>query len=100
MAYTFEIGHVIATQAVTELMKSSKDFKLFVEGCLSRYIIYDWGDTLANDWIKNNQAVRNGKEVIAFYYIPEKIENTFEDQLWIKTNADRSETLILFVSDY
>ena len=100
MAKTFDIGRVIATKAVSDLICNNEEFKIFVEGCFSKYILYDWGDTLPEHWEENNQAALNGGEVIAFYYIPEEIEEVFEDQLWIKTEADRSETLLLFVSDY
>ena len=100
MEKTFEIGKVEATEAVWDLMGSSTDFKSFVSLCLSRYILYDWGGTLPEYWKLNDEAVRNGGKVIAVFMIPEEIENTFEDQLWFITEADRSKTLMLFQSDY
>ena len=50
MAKTFEIGQVVATRAVWELMDEYMEFNDFVSGCLSRYILYDWGDTCEEDW--------------------------------------------------
>lgn len=45
MAKTFETGRVVATRAVWELIENDEKFNAFVSGCLSRYILYDWGDT-------------------------------------------------------
>lgn len=100
MAKTFEIGEVVATRAVWEAMETNAEFKTFVSGCLSRYILYDWGDTCEEDWETNNDAVRNGERVIAVYNIPDAIEELFEDTLWIITEWDRSTTTLLFPSDY
>lgn len=100
MAKTFELGNVVATASVWELMEENDDFRTFVSGCLSRYILYDWGDTLPEDWKQNNYAALNGERVIAVYMIPEEIENTYEDSLWIITEWDRSVTTMLFPSDY
>lgn len=100
MAKTFEIGNVVSTRAVWDLMEENEAFRWFVSGCLSRYILYDWGDTCPEDWESNNLAVKNGERVIAVYNIPDEIEDTFENQLWIITEWDRSTTTLLFPSDY
>ena len=100
MAKTFELGQVVATAAVWELMESNSKFKAFVSGCLSRYILYDWGDTCQEDWQTNNDAVENGERVLAVYDIPDEIEDVFECHLWIITEWDRSATTLLFPSDY
>ena len=100
MAKTFEIGNVVSTRAVWDLMEENEVFRWFISGCLSRYILYDWGDTCPEDWESNNLAVKNGERVIAVYNIPDEIEDTFENQLWIITEWDRSTTTLLFPSDY
>lgn len=100
MAKAFEIGRVVATHNVWELMETNAEFKAFVSICLSRYISYDWGDTCEEDWKSNDLAARDGERVIAVYMIPDEIEDTFEDQLWIITEYDRSITTLLFQSDY
>jgi len=97
---TFELGRVVATKALWEMMESNGEFKTFVSGCLSRYILYDWGDTCPEDWESNNYAVKNGERVLAVYNIPDEIEETFEDRIWIITEWDRSVTTLLFPSDY
>lgn len=100
MAKTFEIGRVVATRAVWELMNENTEFNTFVSGCLSRYILYDWGDTCDEDWETNNQAVLNGERVLAVYNIPEDMESYAEEKFWIITEWDRSVTTLLFPSDY
>ena len=100
MAKTFELGQVVATRAVWDAMEESNEFKTFVSGCLSRYILYDWGDTCEEDWESNNEAVKNGDRVLAVYNIPDGIEGVLEDRLWIITEWDRSVTTMLFPSDY
>jgi hypothetical protein len=100
MAKTFEIGQVVATRAVWELMDEYEEFNDFVSGCLSRYILYDWGDTCEEDWETNNKAAFNGERVLAVYNIPETIESRLEEHLWIITEWDRSTTTLLFPSDY
>lgn len=100
MAKTFEIGKVVCTRAVWETMEENEVFKRFVSGCLSRYILYDWGDTCPEDWKLNNQAVRDGDRVMAVYNIPDEIEDIFENQFWIITESNRTVTTMLFPSDY
>ena len=100
MAKTFELGQVVSTTAVWELIDTNDEFRKFVSGCLSRYILYDWGDTCPEDWNANNEAVKNGERVLAVYNIPDEIEDIFEDKLWIITEWDRSATTLLFPSDY
>lgn len=100
MAKTFEIGKVVCTRAVWVTMEENEVFKRFVSGCLSRYILYDWGDTCPEDWELNNQAVRDDDRVMAVYNIPDEIEDIFENQFWIITESDRTVTTMLFPSDY
>ena len=100
MAKTFDIGNVVATRRVWDQMTENEQFHDFVSGCLSRYILYDWGDTCEEDWKANNEAALNGDRVIAVYNIPEDIESDFEENLWIITEADRSATTLLFLTDY
>lgn len=100
MAKTFEIGKVVATRRVWDLMTENQQFHDFVSGCLSRYILYDWGDTCAEDWKSNNEAALHGERVMAVYNIPEDMESEFEERLWIITERDRSATTLLFPSDY
>ena len=100
MAKTFELGQVVVTRAVWDAMEVDEAFRTFVSGCLSRYILYDWGDTCKEDWDANNYAVKNGERVLAVYNIPLDIESGLEEHLWIITEWDRSATTLLFPSDY
>ncbi len=94
------IGKIVASNSVFSLMESNTAFKKFTEWCLNRYVLCDWGNTPSVDWKKNDDAVINGERVVAVYFIPDSIENTFENELWFITEADRSETKMIFQSDY
>lgn len=100
MEKTFEIGDVVVTRNVFDAMEEIEEFGIFVSGCLSRYILYDWGDTCDEDWALNDDAVKNGERVMAVYDIPEEMGGLLEEQLWIITEWDRSVTTILFPFDY
>lgn len=100
MANGFTIGKMIATQRVWGMINENKTFGQFVGDCLSRYSDCDWGDSLPEHCIENDRAVRNGGRVMAMYHIPTEIEEVFEDELWFITEADRSTTMVTFISDY
>lgn len=99
MKKTFDIGKVVATKTVWDLMESNEAFKAFVSECLSRYILYDWGDIAKPEWELNDRCTAEDGRVIALYWIPDEIEETFEDQFWIITEGDRSVTTLLVGSD-
>lgn len=75
-------------------------FSRFVTGCMSRYIVYDWGDLDPEDWETNDEAVKTGERILASYPLPSDVEVDFEDRLWVITEADRSYTTLLFPGDY
>ena len=100
MERTFEIGDVVVTANVFDAMEEIEEFRIFVSGCLSRYILYDWGDTCDEDWKLNDDSVKNGERVLAVYDIPKGIDGLIDDKLWIITEWDRSVTTILFPFDY
>lgn len=58
MAITFELGRIVATKRVWELIDTDERFSRFVTGCLSRYIVYDWGELDPEDWKMNDEAVK------------------------------------------
>lgn len=100
MGVTFALGNVVATKNVWELIESNEVFSQFVTICLSRYIANDWGEMDSEDLKASDHAVRNGERIYASYQIPEDIEGTFDDRLWIFTEWDRSVTTLLFPGDY
>jgi len=100
MAITFELGRIVATKRVWELIDTDERFSRFVTGCLSRYIVYDWGELDPEDWKMNDEAVKSGERILGSYPLPYDIEVEFEDRLWIITEHDRSVTTLLFPGDY
>lgn len=95
-----DFGKVVATEAVWNLIDSNDAFRNFVSVCLSRYMACDWGDTDDEGCEKNDEAVLNGGRVMAVYRIPDEIPETFEDQIWFFTEADRSQTTLMFMGEF
>lgn len=100
MAITFELGQVVATARVADILEKDERFARFVTGCMGRYILYDWGDLHPDDWKMNEYAVKNDERILASYPFPQDIQVDGEDRLWIITEWDRSYTTILFPGDY
>ncbi len=91
----FELGQVVATRAVHELMQTDKAFSNFVKLSLGKYMDCDWGSMDKDDKKLNDAAVTSGEERIHAAYIDSKGR-----KIWIITEWDRSVTTILFPSDY
>ena len=101
MAEYFELGRVVATTRVWELIDSNERFNQFVSACVTRYMMHDWGDLDDEDWKLNDKyARRKGGRILASYKLPDYVEVEFEDKLWIITEEDRSVTTLLFPGDY
>lgn len=101
MANTFELGRVVATKRVWELIDSNERFNRFVSACVTRYMIHDWGDLDDEDWKLNDRyARRKGGRILASYKLPNYVSVEDEDKLWIITEEDRSVTTLLFPGDY
>lgn len=101
MANTFELGRVVATKRVWELIDSDERFNRFVSGCVTRYMMHDWGDLVDEDWAVNDRFVtKKGGRILASYKLPNYVDVEHEDSLWIITEEDRSVTTLLFPGDY
>lgn len=101
MANLFSLGRVVATTRVWELIEADERFNRFVSGCVTRYMIHDWGDLDNDDWTINDKFARKkGGRILASYNLPDYITVEGEDRLWIITEGDRSVTTILFPGDY
>lgn len=96
----FDFGQLLVTQRVGELIEADERFSRFVTGCMSRYIVYDWGDLHPDDWELNDEAVKTGERILASYPLPPDVEVDFEDRLWVITNAGHEFTTLLFPGDY
>ncbi|WP_458459317.1 hypothetical protein [Pseudobutyrivibrio sp.] len=100
MAINFELGHVVATRRVWELIDTDERFNRFVSGCMTRYVMMDWGDLDDDDWKLNDESVKDEGRLLASYQLPTEIDADGEDRLWIITEWDRSTTTLLFPGDY
>ncbi len=90
-----ELGQVVVTRGIDELMKNDSRFESFVYASLNRYAKCDWGDTCEEDRHTNDEAVKNGERILAVYKQP----NT-KNVIWIITEWNRGVTTILFLEEY
>ena len=54
-----DLGTLVATVGVDELVKREESFNKFIHECLSRYLDEDWGDLDDEDIELNNNAIKN-----------------------------------------
>lgn len=90
----FELGQVVTTRGVYDLMAKNPSFQNFVNKSLARHIGCDWGDLDEEDKHSNDLSVKNGDDMILSKYT---LDNT---SIYIITEWDRSATTILFPSEY
>jgi hypothetical protein len=95
----FSLGQVVQTRLVSDASSEHQPFSSFVQSCLARHHSGDWGDCCADDHDINHSAVYYGHRIMSFYDIPDGLY-TLARQLWIITEWDRSNTTILFPSEY
>lgn len=75
----FDLGKVVATRSVSELMQNDTDFHVFVFQCLSRHCTGDWGDVCEEDAESNTDAIDNDFRIFSVY----KYNNNVK--IWIIT---------------
>lgn len=90
----FELGRLVATRGVADMMEKNPQFSKDVTVAFVKYQKCDWGITCEEDAEMNNEAVKNGNDRILAVY------QTSEGEIWIITEWDRSCTTILFPSEY
>lgn len=100
MAKEFNVGKVVVTAAVDELMQSNYEFQRFVTLSLGKHIRGNWGNMSPDDRKKNDEALENGERIMSVYYRPGMKKEDPQGKIWIITEADRSSTTILFPEDY
>lgn len=91
----FDLGQVVVTKDVDEKMKEDRNFRVFVQVSIGRYVHRDWGHIGDEDAKANNRAIQNGERILAVYKQP-KTDTTIR----IITEADRSVTTILFPDEH
>lgn len=101
MADNLNLGRIIATQRVWDLIEADEIFKLFVSLCFTRFMMHDWGDLCDEDWAINDRFARKkGGRILASYDFPDDIQVEFEKSLWIILDKDALVTTVLFPGDY
>jgi len=88
----FELGKVLATPGALEALR---DALTEPAALLHRHQRGDWGNLCAEDWAANRKALVLGYRLLSSYTLPDSGEN-----LWIITEADRSETTLLLPEEY
>ena len=90
----FELGQVVMTRGIADVMENNEVFKAEVSKAFERYFNCDWGNTCEEDAAMNTEAVENGNDRVLAVY------ETCEGNIWIITEWDRSVTTILFPDEY
>ena len=84
----FEMGHVVATPGVLDLLSKRKILKL-----LKRHGRGDWGDLCEDDKEINDRALVEDARLLSSYITP-------KGKVWIITEANRAVTTVLLPSEY
>ncbi|MBA7471428.1 hypothetical protein ES707_06734 [subsurface metagenome] len=90
----FEMGQLVFTRGVNDLVATNTEFALFVTKSLGRHARGDWGDLSEADKRENEYALGKYLRLFSAY------EKLPLPKIWIITEADRSITTILFPEEY
>ena len=97
MMAKFELGQLVATRGVADLMGENPAFSVFARRSLRRFISGDWGEMCESDKRQNEDALKNrDNRIFAAYENPEHAAW----KLLIITEWDHSATTLLFPSEY
>ena len=91
----FNLGQVVMTNGVDNLIDEDDDFARFVAKSFIRHCNGDWGDLCEEDKAMNESALKNGDDRLFSKY-------NYDDgiSIYIITEWDRSATTILFPDEY
>lgn len=90
----FNLGNIVCTRGVFDLMQKDFDFNEFVKTSLARHSAGDWGNLCLEDIRENERALAEGNRLFSAY------ESGRLPKVWVITEADRSATTILFPDEY
>ena len=94
-AKKFELGQLLMTGGVNDLVAHNILFAEFTVNSLQRHANADWGDMCQEDKAENELALREGNLRLFSAYTHPTLP-----KIWIITEADRSATTILFPEEY
>jgi len=85
----FKLGRLVITTNSLKILKQQEVFD-----ALKRHAQCDWGDVVDDDWVINDESVKNGDRLVSVYHDSNK------EKFYIITEADRSATTVLLPEDY
>lgn len=86
----FPLGQVVATPGAIEALEKAKTSAWDL---LRRHVAGDFGEVDQDDWQANLDAIKDDARILSAYTVA-------EERLWVITEADRSSTCVLLVSEY
>jgi hypothetical protein len=89
----FNPGRIVSTKGVHDLMAQDAEFARFINLSLTRHFHGDWGNVCDGDRVENELALQDGNRLLSVY-------GSDGTHIWIVTEADRSATTVLFLSEY
>lgn len=95
MKAKFDLGNVVATSGIYEMVNEDIKFSQFVAKSFERHCNGDWGELVEEDKRLNDFALRNGNDRLFSKYVFNE-----EVSIYIITEWDRSYTTILFPKEY
>jgi len=75
-------------------MKEDRTFAAFVILSLLRHSLGDWGEVSEQDQKENDISLKKGYRILSVY------EYADGETIWIITEGDRSQTIVLFPEEY
>ena len=94
MTVAINLGRLLMTRGVNDLVAEDEAFAKFVMCSLTRHRRGDWGDLTDEDIQENELSLKEGYRLLSAY------ESERLPKIWIITEADRSATTILFPDEY
>ena len=94
MTLAINLGRLLMTRGVNDLVAEDEAFAKFVTGSLTRHRRGDWGNLTDEDKQENELSLKEGYRLLSAY------ESKGLPKIWIITEADRSATTILFPDEY
>ena len=94
MTVAINLGRLLMTRGVNDLVADDEAFAKFVMSSLTRHQRGDWGELTDEDKQENNLSLKAGYRILSAY------EAKGLPKVWIITEADRSATTILFPDEY
>ena len=94
MTVAINMGRLLMTRGVNDLVAENEAFAKFVMSSLTRHRSGDWGNLTDEDKQENELSLKAGYRLLSAYEVKGL------PKIWIITEADRSATTILFPDEY